>query len=148
MLPTTSLPVLFPTDFRSHSTTAFDFAVRLASANQSRLLVLHVCNMPDIAGSTPGHPSHHELLQRELEQLEASHVELERVFAVADPGPEICRLAKELECGMIVMGVTIKCGPDQTLGGSLHDFVQQNAACPVVTLCQQPLEVPDDSRFR
>jgi nucleotide-binding universal stress UspA family protein len=130
-------PVLFPTDFQAHSQSAFEHAVHLAATNQAKLIALHVSNMPDMPWSTPSHPTHHEFLRDKLRQLESSRVEIEQVFAVADPGPEICRLAKKYHCGMIVMGVTIKTGIDQAVFGSVHDYVQQNATCPVVTLCQQ-----------
>ena len=143
MQDTDSRPVLFPTDFQSHSDAAFEHAIHLAAANCSTLVALHVSNMPDMAGSTSKHPTHHEFLQDKLNQLQTPRVEIERLFiTVADPGPEICRLAEELGCEMIVMGVTNECGLDQLVSGSVHGHVQQHAPCTVITLCQQPHASP------
>ena len=136
-MQTTNSPVLFPTDFQPHSLAAFEHAVHLAAANKTKLIALHVSNMPDMPWSSPSHPTHHEFLQEQLRQLESSRVEIDRIFAVADPGPEICRIAKKLRCGMIVMGVANKSGIDQVLLGSLHDYIRQHATCTVVTYCQQ-----------
>jgi|GEM_PF-6260648 len=131
-------PILFPTDFQSHSDAAFEHAKRLAAATNRRIAILHVCNMPDMPWSTCDGMTHHEELKSKLELVTSSRVSIERIFTVADPGPEICRLAHELDCEMIVMGVTNKSVPDSFLVGSVHAFVERNAPCPLVTLCQQP----------
>lgn len=133
-------PILFPTDFRPHSDAAFKHAERLAAAANRPLVVLHVCNMPDMPYSTCDGMTHHEALKAKLKLIESSRVFVERVFATADPGPEICRLATELNCAMIVMGVTNKSGPDLLFCGGVHDYVEKNATRPLVTLCQQPQE--------
>lgn len=129
--------ILFPTDFRPHSEAAFEHAERLAAAIDRPLVVLHVCNMPDMPYSTRQGMSHHEELKSKLESLTSSRVSIDHIFTVADPGPEICRVASQLNCAMIVMGVTNKSGPDVFLCGSVHDFVEKNATCTLATLCQQ-----------
>jgi nucleotide-binding universal stress UspA family protein len=135
---TNSSPILFPTDFESHSLAAFEHAQRLAAENHSKLIALHVCNMPDMPWSSLDGLTYHEALQSSLRKLESDFVGVEHIFTVADPGPEICRLARELNCGSIFMGITSKQGMDQCICGSTHEYVQQNAPCPVVTFCQQP----------
>ena len=135
-----SSPILFPTDFRQHSDVAFEQAKCLASARGCRLIVLHVCNMPDMPYSTCDGMSHHEELKAKLALLSSSEVAIERVFTVADPGPEICRLANEFACDLIVMGVTNKHVSEQFLCGSVHAFVEKNATVALATLCQQQQE--------
>ena len=134
---TNSSPILFPTDFESHSLAAFEHAQHLAAENHSKLIVLHVCNMPDMPWGGRDGSTYHEALQSSLRELNSDFVGLERIFTVADPGPEICRLARELNCGSIFMGVDNKQGMDQCVCGSIYEYVQQNAPCAVVTFCQQ-----------
>lgn len=129
---------LFPTDFSPHSDVAFEHAEKLAFAANAKLLAVHVCNMPDMPWSTQSGMTHHEDLKSRLKKIDSSRVEVEHVFTVADPGPEICRIASERNCKTIVMGVTNKSGPDQFLCGSVHEFLERNASCQLITLCQQP----------
>ena len=136
-----SNPILFPTDFCQHSVVAFEQAKRLASARHCRLIVLHVCNMPDMAYSSCDGMTHHEELKSKLKLLTSSQVLVEHVFTVADPGPEICRLAEEFGCDLIVMGVTNKHLSEQFFCGSVHAFVEKNATVALATLCQQPQKV-------
>ena len=132
-------PVLFPTDFQPHSDAAFEYAACFAAANASKLVVLHVCNMPDMAWDSGDEQSHHDALKQQLESICTTGVDMEHIFTVADPGPEICRVAGDLDCGMIVMGKMHKLGPDALSSGTVHGFVEKHATCPLVTL-RQPLE--------
>ena len=136
-----SKPILVPVDFHAHSDAAFEQAERLAADSNESLVVLHVCNMPDMKWSTCAGMTHHEELKSKLDLFSSSFVPVERVFVVADPGPEICRVAEELDCSLIVMGMTNKLGPDEFLCGSVHDYVEKNASCPLAILRQRP----DDS---
>lgn len=135
-----SKPILVPIDFQPHSDAAFEQAERLAAAAGKTVIVLHVCNMPDMQWSTCSGMTHHEELKSRLDLFCSSFAPVERIFSVADPGPEICRLAEELDCSLIVMGMTNKCGPDEFLCGSVHDFVEKNATCPLAILRQQRRE--------
>ena len=131
-------PILVPIDFRPHSDAAFEHAERLASEANTTLIALHVSNMPDMPWSTRCGMSFHEELRAQLALVTSSIAPVKRIFAVADAGPEICRLARELDCSMIVMGVTNKCHADELLCGSVHEYVERNAPCPLVTLRVQP----------
>ena len=137
--------ILLATDFQVHSTNAFECAVQLAASREAKLVVMHVCNMPDSTWGIHKHPTLHEELRGELDKLRSDHVAIERIFCVGDPGPEICKTAGDLSSDMIVMGVTNKCGVDELIGGSVHDFVIQHAPCAVVTLCHQPPPATCDS---
>lgn len=133
--------ILFATDFGGHSQTAFEHAVHLAAERDCRLLILHVATLPDMRGSRPGIPTHHELLRDQLDAYASDVVAIDRRLCVADPGPEICRVAAEERVLLIFMGVTSKSGID-TLGlEGVHQHVVQHAKCPVVTLCQNPTPV-------
>ena len=130
--------LLFPTDFASHSQAAFVHATRLASQQDAQILALHVANIPDMRGSSLDGPSYHDELRSQLEDFTCDKVPVEHLLRVADPGPEICRIAKERGCSMIFMGVTCKSGLDQLGLGNVHDFVLHHAPCPVVSYRQQP----------
>ena len=126
--------VLFPTDFQPHSQEAFPHAERLAAARNAEILVLHVCNMPDVSWSIRPSESLHTMLRRQLADIESDRVPLNRHFTVADPGPEICRVAEEFLCHTIVMGIEYKSGADRFPCGDVHSFVAKYANCPLVTV--------------
>ena len=135
-----SQPILFPTEFDHDFEMAFEQAERLAFDNNSPLIALHVCNMPDIASSGRDVPSYHESLRNRLRTLDSNRVTIERIFTVADPGPEICRIANERKCGIIFMGVANKpCSDDGC--GSVYEYVHQFSPCAVVTFHLQPESV-------
>lgn len=132
-----SKPILFPTDFDFHSEAAFSHAVHLAAENNSELILLHVCNVPDMPYSGTAGQSYHESLRARLSELDSDLVAIERMLTVADPGPEICRVAAERNCGTIFMGITNRHDSDEC-ACSTYEYVHQNAPCHVVTFCDLP----------
>lgn len=129
--------ILFPTDLEPHSRAAFECALHLAAQEARPLIALHVCNMPDTRWDSASGKSYHETLHEALVSLESDVVDVDHIFTVADPGPEICRIARQRNCSMIVMAVCAKQGLDQSPSGGVHDYVQQFAPCTVVTYCDQ-----------
>jgi universal stress protein A len=134
--------ILLPADFSECSQRAFHLARTLARDYRARLVVLHVATPPPFV-----HPGE---LQRALEgpdgygaELEAQlrhryaadpRTEVEYRVCDGDPVSEIVRLAGELGCDLVVMGMHGRTGLSRLLVGSVTEEVLRAAPCPVVTV--------------
>jgi nucleotide-binding universal stress UspA family protein len=134
--------ILCPTDFFDCSRYAFRLAGTLARAHGTRVVVLHVLQMPDpmvaykeaLAQLQP--PAYREDLLRVLHRfrLAEASVPVEHRLTEGDPAEEILRIAGEIGCDLIVMGTHGKSGVGRMLLGSVADEVAREATCPVVTV--------------
>src|SRR5204863_123198 len=62
------------------------------------------------------------------------NVRLTYVLAEGNPAEQIERVAREQQCGLIVMGTHGRTGLQRLLMGSIAEHVVRHAACPVLTV--------------
>lgn len=125
--------ILCPMDFSEASTAALDYAVKMAAATQSEVIIAHAFDQPahwDRASQTePDDPS----LRGRLEAVPCE-VPCLRLLHAGPPGRVICWLAQEYDCDLIVMGTRGASGLAHLLFGSTAEYVLHHARCPVLTL--------------
>ncbi len=144
--------VLHPTDFSHLSEQALHLAHSLARDYKARLVLLHVKMPQEVIEGEFGMPapepeaSDEELLEK-LGTLipQGSTVELERLVVHGVAAEEIVRVAKELQCDLVVMGTHGRGGLARVLVGSIADDVARNAPCPVLTVRTQNTEIADNT---
>jgi nucleotide-binding universal stress UspA family protein len=134
--------ILCPTDFFDCSRYAFRLAGSLARAHGARLVVLHVLQPPDpmvaygeaLKRMQP--PAVRDNLLRALRRfrIPTSRVRLEHWLVEGDPADEILRIAREIDCDVIVMGSHSRSSIGRLVMGSVADEVAREATCPVVTV--------------
>jgi nucleotide-binding universal stress UspA family protein len=142
--------ILCPTDFSVRSEGAFRLACALARDYRANLVVLHVIEPalvayptgPMLPAAPP--PDYKEKLWDAFRQLQAAdpkirELRLETKMLEGDPKREICRLAKESGCDLIVMGTHGRGGVGRLLMGSVAEEVMRKAHCPVLTV-KMPVE--------
>jgi universal stress protein A len=136
--------ILHPTNFSVCSQVAFRRAVALARAHKARLIILHVTSPVVVYGDvglTPLRPPGYQAVLREmLEELHSTgpRVRVEYRLEPGDPDVEICRLASEKHCDLIVMGTDGTTWLRRWLLGSLTDSVRRRAPCAVLALKAAP----------
>jgi nucleotide-binding universal stress UspA family protein len=139
--------ILHPTDFSPAAEEAFQLAGSLARDHGARLVVLHV-NPPPLASEFPVGPQEEiadfkEVVWEEFRRLEAldphiREVRLECRFVDGDPVREILRLARDVDCDLIVMGTHGRSGLSRLLMGSVAEQILRKAPCPVLTMKAHP----------
>lgn len=141
-----NLKILVPVDFSRHSLETLDFAFTLSDYCQPELLVLHVVATGEVEtfanlGGEPGEVLERrrsealEHLEKEVETrtpAEAHNTVSSRVVSGV-PFKEICRVAEEQNCGLIVIGTHGRTGLYHLLIGSTAERVVQHASCPVLS---------------
>jgi nucleotide-binding universal stress UspA family protein/quercetin dioxygenase-like cupin family protein len=140
--------ILHPTDFSENAHYAFQMASNLARDYHARLVLLHVMH-PFVS------PIMHEPLANPLEAAEAqthwkrrfawpevsdATIQVEHRVAEGDAPEEILRLAKALQCDLIVMGTHGRSGLGRLVSGSVAEEVLRNAPCPVLAVRTPPRE--------
>ena len=134
--------VLWATDFSAPATAALDYAVALAGADRSRLLLVHVtAHEPEPRG--PGAPPDlaTELQQRAREWLRAAvpddvrrRLPVEEIVTSGRAHREIVRIAAETGTELIVMGAQGADALEEVIFGSTAQRVVRSASCPVLTV--------------
>ena len=137
--------ILIPTDFSTASQWAFDHAVRIAAANDSEILILHIRmtweSDPDEL-RFPADPLLYEYAEKqELDILR------ERVRAIGakvptrlivktapDPGPEICRTVAEEKVDLVVIATHARHHVAHLLIGSTTMSVISNPPVPTLAV--------------
>lgn len=127
--------ILHPTDFSEHSRYALEVATTLATACDSRLVILYVKEPLHDYGNA--FPRRFEDQEKVLEQLTAQrpkegHVRLSHQLVQGDAAAEIIRMARKLACELIVMGSHGRSGVQRLLVGSVAEEVARTAHCPVL----------------
>jgi nucleotide-binding universal stress UspA family protein len=132
--------ILHPTNFSASSQVAFHRALALARDHEARLIILHVTPpvvvYPDME-ITPLRPAGYQKALREmLENLhtQGPSVRVEYRLEPGDPDVEICRVAGEEHCDLIVMGTDGTAWLRRWLLGSLTEQVRRRAPCSVLAL--------------
>jgi|ERR671936_2840766 nucleotide-binding universal stress UspA family protein len=139
--------ILHPSDFSSASTPAFRWALELAKANRSQLIVAHVlASIPPMVGDGFVAPTVYDNLdrsirseaQRRLDRLIArarkSGVRGRGLLLDGTPHVRIVRAARSVRAELIVMGTHGRGGIAKLLVGSVAERVIGTAHCPVLTV--------------
>jgi universal stress protein A len=139
--------ILHPTDFSSVSTYALSLACSLARDHGSRLIVLHVAELPLIGpggGLTPPPGGDRAALAHKLREIQpmGNRIPVDYRLEEGDPAAEIQRVARQTQCDLIVMGSHGRTGLTRLLMGSVAEQVVRKAPCPVMVVKAPVLNHP------
>ena len=134
--------ILVPIDFSQYSERAYQQALSFAKQENAQILLLHVLLSSDLAfGDTPF--SMREQLEKEL-QIDAEQrlksmvkgqvIPQETLAVWGNPPLEICRIAKERDINLIVMGTHGRTGLTHMFIGSVAERVMRHAPCSVLII--------------
>ncbi len=136
--------ILVPLDFSPGSMEAFDCATLLAKQFEAEIQLTHI-QLPDEACAVPG-AGH--LIRECAEAATLIHKKLEYLVTerprpawpenchirVGHPYEEICKLARELDVDLIVLGSRGNTGLKRVFLGSTAERVVRFAPCPVLVV--------------
>jgi nucleotide-binding universal stress UspA family protein len=133
--------ILYPTDFSDLAINAFHAAHALARDHGASLILLYVQQpQEEVVGEfgmppPEPEPSDEEILER-LEELvpSGSSVRVQPMVAHGVAAEEIVRVAKEMNCDLIVMGTHGRKGLRRLFHANIADHVSRAAPCPVMAL--------------
>jgi nucleotide-binding universal stress UspA family protein len=140
------LKILVPVDFSRYSLETLRFALSLGDLFQPNYLVLHVVasgeveTFASLGGESENLSLHREEARVGLEAITRQEEELhpglvlETRIATGVPFKEICRVADEECCELIVIGTHGRTGLSHLLIGSTAERVVQLASCPVLSI--------------
>ena len=138
--------ILIPFDFSEHSEKACVWAVSMAEKWGARLLVLHVVPRPTYPPVLMG--SHFNAVDFET-GLRAEAEEQVRAFVartahdgvpmdvkvmIGEPSWDICKIAEEEQCDLVIMGSHGRTGLGHVLLGSVAERVVRLSSCPVLVV--------------
>jgi nucleotide-binding universal stress UspA family protein len=148
--------IMVPTDFSERSLEALRYALEFANCLKSKLLV--VCVVPPITGGPyllgrgvdasrkgtlrSAHEAMADLARRELPRGALTRV------AYGMPFDQIVRLAKEVNCDMIIMGTQGRTGLKRALLGSTAEKVVRHAPCPVLVVRPEKSRAMSRRKFK
>lgn len=128
-------PILHPTDFTPISAIAYEFACSVARDRSKPLVLLHVLERVRVLEE--GKPSETGPLRRQeardlLERMrrQTPDVWIETIVTRGDPASLIVSLARDLGCGLVVMGISGN--PQAERKGGIAEQVARLTACPVL----------------
>ncbi len=140
--------ILFCTDFSENSHWAFTYALDLAKAYKSKLLILHVTPEPVHPEQLSIYLPPEKLKELKIfqkkdvdQQLKTHYLSKMRgfknyqvIFKEGEPFVKIIQLAKKSSIDLIVMGTHGRTGLDHILFGSTAEKVVRKSSCPVLTI--------------
>ena len=138
--------ILFATDFSEGSDFAFKAALSMAGKYDSKLIVIHVINVPvDLRGFYVPHISFDKLeeeieqgAEKLMEKFCRTHMQdfnnFETYVLPGIPYDEIIKKAESLNADLIVMGTHGRTGLDHVLFGSTAEKVVRKSPIPVMTI--------------
>jgi nucleotide-binding universal stress UspA family protein len=140
--------ILFCTDFSEDSHHAFTYALHLAKAHGSKLLILHVMHEPLYSERLAVYISEEKMEELRSSQKDDAHKEIKinylqkmkgfdnyRVFLQeGEPFLKILQMVKKESVHLIVMGTHGRTGLDHVLFGSTAERVVRKSPCPVMTV--------------
>ncbi|WP_145326490.1 universal stress protein [Paenibacillus xylanexedens] len=135
--------ILVAVDGSDHAHKALEQALILAEnmKQPASLLIVHVnpsisINEPalgvDLEARIAEEGQH--IIEPVTSLLSGRDVTYETQLIAGDPVNEICRVARERDCGMIVMGTAGKGMLAEMIVGSVSHGVLKHAECPVLTV--------------
>ena len=130
--------ILHPTDFSRNCNHAFPLACSLARDHGARLVVMHVAESPNVPRVEEGNivqPDEDPFKSRErLLESEYDTISIEYRVERGSAAEEILRVAREIQCDLIVLGTHGRTGFPRFVLGSVAEAVLRNAPCPVLTV--------------
>lgn len=140
--------ILFCTDFSEDSHYAFTYALHLAKAHRSKLLILHVMHEPLHSERLAAYLPKEKLEELKFSQKEDIDLEIKMnylqkmkgfdkyrvVVEEGEPFLKILQTAKKESVHLIVMGTHGRTGLDHILFGSTAERVVRKSSCPVMTV--------------
>jgi nucleotide-binding universal stress UspA family protein len=136
--------ILHPTDFSQNSESAQLVARSLACELRTRLIILHVAPIHALVDGTAAADvdprTYRDALDSVRKRLDGPdlnypvEIRLNRGF----DRDEILQVAKEVGCGLIVMGTHGRTGLGRLLMGSVAESVLTRANCPVLIVKPEP----------
>lgn len=143
--------ILVPTDFSDASRNASRYAVNLAKALNYRILLLHVFNIPMVAGTDMTtaladlrglEQSHRQRLDEEVDFLKSgSDVAIASRSAEGFTVDEISEIEQKEKPDLIVMGLSASGRISEFVFGSISTDVVRNTQTPVII-------VPESCQFK
>ena len=143
--------ILFPCDFSTSETAAFEYAVELARESDAKLLIAHVREPAPIYSEGnfyTGIPlPDYEVIQQMLAKIKPTPpgVRYEHRLLTGDLAPAIAELASREQVDLIVMSSHGRSGFGRLLMGSIAEGVMRAAPCPVLIVkprCKRHQEEP------
>jgi universal stress protein A len=137
--------IVVPIDFSAHSTAAFEAAVKIAEAFDSKIHLLH-CYQIQPGGISPygiAIPSSYfadirDAASQQLAEWQEKHVPAGISVAAStmseSPSEAIITVAKEIGADLIVMGTRGLSGFKHIMVGSVAERTVRLAPCPVMTV--------------
>jgi nucleotide-binding universal stress UspA family protein len=131
--------ILFPTDFSESAERVFPLACALARDCGARIVVLHVQPPPVgheqvVARYDPDECRLPALLELHKITAPDQNVRVEHRLEDGDAASQICKIAEEIQAGLIVMPTHGRSGVGRLLMGSVAEQVLRKAPCPVLTV--------------
>ncbi len=138
--------ILVPVDFSTVTKSVVAQAARMAHAEQSRIVLLHVTQPPAVSSEYAPYlesigeivelsqRSAHQHLRRLAAELRYDEIPTEFINPVGVPAPTILAKARTLHADYIVMGSHGHTAFYELLVGSTTHGVLHKAACPVVVV--------------
>lgn len=128
--------IVFATDFSEGSVHALPYALMFAREHHSKVTFLHVISHPGTLPLDTGDDLVKESLAK-MKDLFPEGMEGEQPECIAQfgsPGPDIVRIATDLEADLIVMGVHAGHHATSHLPWTVASHVLAHARCPVLTV--------------
>ncbi|MCP1136150.1 universal stress protein [Paenibacillus polysaccharolyticus] len=135
--------ILVAVDESDHAKKALEQALMLAEQMKHpvSLTIMHV--NPSISMNEPALGVDLEeriaeegkhIIEPVVEQMVGRGVDYETLLVAGDPVTEICRMASERKCDLVVMGTGGKSVLAEIVVGSVSHGVLKHAECPVLTV--------------
>lgn len=132
--------ILHPTDFSDRSEFALGVARALARERGARLVLLHV--VPPAMTTADGMPimldltGYRESLASTRDLIDGPDLKypIEIRLAQGDATAEILRVARDVGCGLVVLGTHGRTGLSRFLMGSVAEQVLRGSPCPVLAV--------------
>jgi len=143
--------ILFPCDFSTSETAAFEYAADLARDCDAKLLIAHAREPAPIYAEGPfytGIPQpDYEAVQQMLAKVQPTSpgVRFEHRLLSGDPAPAVAELARREQVDLIVMSSHGRSGWGRLLMGSVAEGVMREAPCPILIVkprCKLRSEAP------
>jgi universal stress protein A len=145
--------ILVPTDFSENSNKALRYAARLAQLNNSRLILFHAFELPELVRSLPHDFSYesNEVLKKLFDSarerseeklvalsrsIQGTEIMIETSQRLGTPYEEIVNVARECEIDLIVIATHGYTGMKHFLLGSTAERVINVSPCPVLIVRQ------------
>jgi len=128
--------IVFATDFSAGSMHALPYALMFAREHRSKVTFLHVIAHPGTLPSDTGDELVRESVARMRDLVPEGMEDFtpECVAEFGAPGPDIIRIATEMEADLIVMGVHAGHHASSHLPWTVASHVLAHARCPVLTV--------------